>query len=103
MCYHAFLLTHILSTGSNRAGSCSKFSLLNPSWVAGEAELVIWEENQTLGGGEGNVREIPVPGDSRAEPHMQFSSDSCNPKPPSGINLGADLKTVCSDRERARV
>lgn len=94
LCNHAFLLTHILSAGSNPAHSCSRFSLLNPPWVAGEAELVTREENQALGGGKGNVRDSADPGGAGAEPHVRFlfCRDSCKPEPLAGMILGADFK-----------
>ena len=79
--------------------------MLNPPWVAGEAELVIWEENQVLGAWEGNVRDSPVPGGARAEPRVRFlfCCDPRKPKPLAGMNPGTDLKAVCSARDRGRI
>lgn len=98
MCNHAFLLTHILSAGSNPADSCSRFSLLNPPWVAGEAELVTQEENQALGGGKGNVRDSADPGGAGAERHVRFlfCRDSCKPEPLAGIEPGRRFQRLCA-------
>jgi len=79
--------------------------LLNSPRTAGEAELVLQEENQAPGAGERNARDSQVPGGARAEPltRFLFCRDPCKPKPLSGMNLGADLKAACSAAGRASI